>query len=208
MMFTTIIWDWNGTLLNDVEINIQIVNTLLEKRNLSQIDKETYRNYFKMPIKNFYKDIGLSFEKETFESIAAEYNRIYINRFSEIKLTDGIIQTLEVIRNRKIDQYIVSASQQKNLDEQVAAKGITQYFKKIVGNDDTAAISKVKKAQMLRKEISNDHKIVFIGDMDHDYEVSQAIGASCILYSNGHQNVAESINCIRIERIEEVLKYL
>lgn len=129
-MFTTIIWDWNGTLLNDVEINIQIVNTLLEKRNLCQLDKETYRKYFKMPIKDFYKDIGLSFEKETFESIAAEYNRIYINRFSEMKLTDGIIQTLEVIRNRKIDQYIVSASQQKNLDEQVAAKGITQYFKK------------------------------------------------------------------------------
>lgn len=68
-----IICDWNGTILNDVDANLKIINILLEKRGLEAIDLNKYRKLFKMPIVKFYKDLGFNFEKESFEKIAIDF---------------------------------------------------------------------------------------------------------------------------------------
>jgi phosphoglycolate phosphatase len=56
-VYSAVLWDWNGTLLNDVEENICIVNELLAKRSLPGITKETYKRFFRMPIKDFKRII-------------------------------------------------------------------------------------------------------------------------------------------------------
>ena len=129
-MYSAVLWDWNGTLLNDVEENICIVNELLTDRSLPVITKETYKRYFRMPIKDFYKDIGFDFSKESFEQIAENYNELYIERFCDMPLTNEIEEVLKYIRDCNISQYIVSASEQKSLDRQVNEKNISKYFKK------------------------------------------------------------------------------
>lgn len=60
-------WDWNRALLNDVDANLKIINIMHEKRGLEAIDLAKYRKLFKIPIEEFYKDLGFSFEKESFE---------------------------------------------------------------------------------------------------------------------------------------------
>ena len=76
----------------------------------------------------------------------------------------------------------MSASEQRSLDRQVSEKNISKYFKKIVGNDDYSVVSKIEKAKELRRSLNENEKILFIGDMYHDYEVAEAIGADCIIY--------------------------
>ena len=83
-------------------------------------------------------------------------------------------------------------------------KKLGKYFKGIVGNDDFSVASKLMKAKELRKELAADEKILFIGDMYHDYEVAQAIGADCILYGNGHQETRESDKYRIIHAMEEI----
>ncbi len=207
-MASIVIWDWNGTLLNDVQVNFEIVNTLLAHRNIPLITFGDYRRFFRMPIKDFYADIGFSFEQESFQSIAAEYVRLYDQRFDTTALTSGIERVLERIREKRIKQYIVSATNQTDLDFQVSDKGIAHYFAQIIGNDDYSVISKKEKAIQLASAFHSNDEIVFIGDMYHDYEVAKSIGATCFLYSNGHQSVKDSEDYRIIENMEEILKYL
>ena len=68
-----IIWDWNGTLLNDVDICVKSMNHLLEKRNLPLLDINRYKTVFGFPVKDYYAKIGFDFTKENFEIPANEY---------------------------------------------------------------------------------------------------------------------------------------
>ena len=52
-----IIFDWNGTLIDDAFVFVDILNVLLEKRHLEKIDLKKYRELFCFPIKEFYKKI-------------------------------------------------------------------------------------------------------------------------------------------------------
>lgn len=157
-----------------------------------------------MPIRDFYSDIGFDFANESFEEIAKDYNTRYRNRFCSMPLTNDIEDILQYLHDGNIQQYIVSASEQKSLDRQVEEKKLGKYFKKIVGNDDYSVASKLMKAKELRKELAADDSILFIGDMYHDYEVAQAIGADCILYGNGHQETRESAEYRIIYAMEEI----
>lgn len=115
-MYTAVVWDWTGTILNDVEYNLCIVNTLMKNRGMKPITLEIYLSAFKMPIRNFYTDIGFDLEKEDFEKLASEYNAMYKAGFSGISLTEGVIEVLEYFYQKGVKQYIVSASEQKSLD--------------------------------------------------------------------------------------------
>jgi len=77
---TTIIWDWNGTLLNDAELCVECMNKVLSKRNMQQIDVNDYRKLFTFPVVDYYNAIGFDFSKEDFEVPAMEFiNQYYSN---------------------------------------------------------------------------------------------------------------------------------
>ena len=203
-MYKAVVWDWNGTILNDVEYNLCIVNTLMQDRGMKPITLEVYRSAFKMPIRNFYTDIGFDLEKENFEKLAGEYNAMYKADFSSIPLTEGVAEVLEYFYQKGVKQYIVSASEQKSLDAQVKEKGLEKYFTQTVGNDDYSVVSKTDKARDLKKRIGSSGKILFVGDMDHDYEAALAMGADCVLYTGGHQKVTDDTRWKTIGRMKKL----
>ena len=65
-MVKTIIWDWNGTLLDDLDLSLESVNILLEERNLPALSVEKYKDIFCFPIVDYYVKAGFDFEKEAF----------------------------------------------------------------------------------------------------------------------------------------------
>ena len=68
-----IIWDWNGTLLDDVPHAVKTINHFLEKHGLEQLDHERYRNIFRFPIFDYYQALGFDFKKAPFESLCHQY---------------------------------------------------------------------------------------------------------------------------------------
>ena len=67
LKYNHIIWDWNGTLLNDVELCASIMNNLLRNESLSEISLEKYREIFTFPVEEYYKLAGHNFERNSFE---------------------------------------------------------------------------------------------------------------------------------------------
>lgn len=190
MKYKYILWDWNGTILDDVTINYEIINTLLEKRGFSPMQSiELYKELFDFPVINFYSEIGFDFEQESFQSIAREYSFLYDERFFEAEPFCDVENTLRQFKEKGIDQLIVSASQHNLLQNQVCFHSLEHYFSDILGTRDIYAHSKVDIAinWMQEKGISP-NEVLFVGDTTHDFEVAKNIGCDCVLIARGHNS--------------------
>ena len=67
MKYKTVIWDFNGTLLDDVEISMNAMNTVLDRRSLKRIPStDGFRDVFSVPVEDYYQRLGIEFFKESF----------------------------------------------------------------------------------------------------------------------------------------------
>ena len=64
-----IIWDWNGTLINDAWLFVDVMNKFLTQRKLKSINVNKYRDIFGFPIKKYYEKLGFNLSKEPFEKL-------------------------------------------------------------------------------------------------------------------------------------------
>ena len=184
-----IIWDWNGTLIDDVWLVVEIMNKMLKKRNLPGIDSKKYREIFDFPVTRYYLKLGFDFSKESFEELTVEFISEYYARFNECKLFDEAEEVLKKISDREIAQSILSASKEDVLTEKIRHYGIDKYFCRILGLDNHYAESKVDRGKKWIAELNlNPQDVLLIGDTTHDYIVSKHIGSDCLLIANGHYN--------------------
>lgn len=195
--YSHIIWDWNGTLLDDVDWCIEQMNIMLKKRDKEIIKNiEEYHKAFDFPIINYYKNIGFDFEEESFETLAKEYIDLYHGEGSEnLRLHNGVEKFLKITMDKEISQIILSASAEENLKQQINLFDIKGYFKGIYGIKNIYAKSKIEIGIDYMKNNKVEKGIV-IGDTVHDYEVSRALGLDCILFSKGHQNKEKLQSCL------------
>ena len=182
-----IIWDWNGTLINDIWLVVEIMNKMLKKRSLSEIDLKKYREIFDFPVIDYYAKLGFDFSKESFEELTVEFIGEYYARFNECKLFDGAEEVLKEMSDRGISQSILSASKEDVLTEKIKYYGIDKYFCRIMGLENHYAESKVERGKKWITELNlNPQEVLLIGDTAHDYIVSKHIGSDCLLIANGH----------------------
>lgn len=190
MKYKHIIWDWNGTLFNDVDACIETMNELLNKRNLDLIrSREYYREVFGFPVIDYYQKLGFDFNQESFDKVAKEYIARYHEKCKTSPLMDQTVETIDILNSLKVKQTIISASEQNSLDKQVQPFKIKDKFVDIVGIDDIFAQSKV---DLAKRYFQNNHlnqdEVLFVGDTIHDYEVSRELGCDCVLILRGHQS--------------------
>ena len=185
----SIIWDWNGTLLNDLDLCISSINTLLEKRNLKKLNPDIYKEVFSFPVKDYYEAIGFDFTREDFAIPAKEFIDIYNNGVSSCGLHIEAIPVLNYFKSVRKRQFVLSAMKQDMLLATLKHQKIFDFFEGVFGLDDHYAVSKIERGEQLFSEygIKKDSSVI-IGDTIHDFEVAQELGISCILVSNGHQS--------------------
>lgn len=185
----TLIWDWNGTLLDDVEANVRTINDMLSRRGMKQLDLATYKDLFCFPVKSFYQQIGFDLEKESIEEISVEYHSTYKSYEGSVRLNPDAPYVLEAVRRKGIKQYILSACVKNDLLRMINHFNLSDNFEKIYGADDICANGKVGSGKYLIQHHSlNPAKTLIIGDTLHDAEVAKAIGISYLLYSGGHNS--------------------
>lgn len=189
MKYTTVLWDFNGTVVNDVHIGIRAINKMLEKRNLKTIDSvEAYHRVFRFPVKEYYRLVGFDFETEPYEDLAVEWVKNFTADEISLKLNDGFLEVWEHLNATGVKQMILSSSETEMLNRQIALLGLSHKFDEILGTGDIFAGGKIEMARKcLGTEVKN---TVLIGDTPHDADTAKAICADCILYAGGHASFA------------------
>jgi phosphoglycolate phosphatase len=209
--YTHLIWDFNGTILDDVGLGVSSVNSMLEARGLPVIPSvERYREIFDFPIRDYYRGLGFDFDAEDYEAVLApEWVALYAGGEGDCPLYDGVRETVAAVTARGVTQLIVSASEQGQLRAQLAARGILDRFDAVYGLGDFLAKSKESIARAWR-EAHPEARPLLVGDTTHDAAVADAIGADCVLFCGGHQSETRLLACQKpiIRCIPELLNYL
>ncbi|MFP4461138.1 MAG: HAD family hydrolase [Thermotogota bacterium] len=210
-MIQYVLWDFNGTLINDVDACLRNMNNLLKKQNKKPIDLNTYRSVFTFPVINYYKRVGIIETDEAFEPIAREWMNGYYAMEKDLQIFDDTIENLESVHKMGLKQGVLSASSTKQLRRLLDKFGLTPYMDHILGLDDIYAKGKVEIGlSFIQNHHLNANQVVLIGDTLHDYEVATEMGIKCILFSGGHQSyeILSVANCTVVENLKEIFDYL
>lgn len=187
MEYKFIIWDWNGTLLDDVGAALASVNDMLERRGKPPIDLVRYRECIGVPIRKFYEQV-FDLENEDYNSMIKEYNDGYARHASACTLSDGAREALSYFSQKGARQVIVSSSHNDIVKAGVQKLGIAEYFDEILGARDYFAASKTQRAvDYLNRSGAKKGTVLVVGDLEHDAETAAEIGADCVLLSTGHE---------------------
>ena len=205
-----IIFDWNGTLIDDTWIFVDILNALLKPRNIGLITIEQYRKKFCFPIKQFYKKLGINCNQQSFLQLEKDFVKEYKARMYLPKLFPDTITTLDMLLTKGVTLSILSASNQKILERLLTHYQIKEYFYKIKGVDNYGANGKPENGLDLLKKINcNKKDVLMVGDTDYDYKIAKILEVDCVLMSGGHQT-DERLNRISnnvIKSLEKLKDY-
>ena len=186
----SVIWDFNGTLLDDLDLVVRTVNGQLEKRGLPPLTAEGYRDVFGFPVEDYYRRIGLDFETESMADLAADFFADYEPQLRNCELHEGAFgrarSSLSVRRQAvcplgdgggDAQQHARDSGNPKRF---VAAYGLAHQEgdSKVSRGGDLLAYFGIGRATAL-----------LVGDTDHDAEVASALGVPVALVEIGRAHV-------------------
>lgn len=188
MALKQILWDWNGTLLDDLRYAMGVRNRTFPAFGLSAIHSvEEYHAQFTFPVRTYYERAGVT--DASFDMVAHAWMEEYIRGASSIPLHKDAMETLSCFRQAGLRQVVLSASHLEVLLAQLKLYGLENSFDGVLGLSDIYAGSK---EAIGIKYLSGcgiaPEETVMLGDTLHDAEVAAAMGTPCVLIARGHQS--------------------
>lgn len=189
MKYNHIFWDWNGTLINDLQTSLDSLNVSLAKRNLPLMYRERYFDTFCFPVEDFYTKIGFDLAKESYETLADEFIYNYNKEVKKASLHSHAAEVIGKFAISGVNQYILSASEREILMNGLRKFGLVTFFNDIIALDNIYAEGKIDIAKEWFRKNNFSGKALMVGDTTHDYEVSRELNIDCILYAGGHTDM-------------------
>lgn len=206
------IWDWNGTLLDDTRLCVEVLNGLLAGRGAEPVSETDYRRNFCFPVIRFYEHLGLDTDEESFDRFSREFISVYEARwFEECALHSHAAETLRALSRLGMSHSVLSAAKQEALDRGIRHFGLGEHFTGLVGTDNIHARGKIEQGRKWIAELGRPPgEVVLIGDTLHDLEVAEAIGIDCVLVTHGHHSAERlaASGAVVVDSLPEVIEVL
>lgn len=212
MKYDVIFWDWNGTIIDDVEICMETVNSLLKEYGKKPFSaRADYHKVFRFPIIDYYRDAGFDFDEVPFDVLAHKYIARYDVNCRRAKIFPDILNVLCTFKRDGIKQIMLTASEKNDLIRWLDEIDALKFFDDIIANDDIYAAGKADIAKRWLKnhpEI-NLERAVMVGDTTHDVEVARAMGIDAVTIARGHSArfALEKTGAPVFDNADEMMKY-
>lgn len=186
-----VVWDWNGTLLDDLEIVIEAANVGLAEFGVDPLDEDRYRDHFTRPVRSFYDSI---FERPVTDEEWARLNDVfhleYMARADRARLTVDALDALDAVARDSEGQSLLSMSPQDWLEGIVQRKGVIQRFSRISGlSGETGGLKASHMEEHIRELGLDPYLTVVIGDTPDDAQAARHVGAHVVLYDGGSHHL-------------------
>lgn len=192
-----IIWDWNGTLLNDFHVSLSATNQALIGIGCLPLTSDEYRSNYSVPVHDFYYNVlGRTPTRKEWSKIGQIFNNIYKPEVLNALLAD---EGMELLKSRK-HQSICSLMEHNLLIRMLKNLKISHLFLDVHGRIDP--LSKEGKHKHLEQHVHNllnkhsvtREEIVVIGDTEDDANSAYSLGIPAILYSGGTYSYERLVN--------------
>lgn len=190
-MTAHVVWDWNGTLLDDLTVVIEAANVSLERFGVGPIDEDIYRDHFTRPVRAFYDSL---FERPVtdreWETLNETFHVEYVARADAAQLTVDALAALDEVEGALGNQSLLSMSPQEWLDGIVKRKGLSARFTLISGlKGVTGGLKARHMAEHLGALGLDPGNTVMIGDTPDDATAAHHVGAKVVLYDGGSHHL-------------------
>jgi phosphoglycolate phosphatase-like HAD superfamily hydrolase len=188
-----VVWDWNGTILDDNDAVVTAVNAVCEAFGREPIDLAFWRSIFRRPLLDCYQDLlGRTLSADDWAMIDRSYHRAYRELLSTTRLSPGIPDELRRWRRNGGSQSLLSMWFHDELVELVAQYGLTDLFARIDGlRVDVGGHGKADNlVAHLEAMGTNRAEALIIGDVLDDAVAAEAAGIRCVLVTTGVTNRA------------------
>lgn len=195
-MIKEIIWDWNGTLLDDAQYSVNQINILLNKYDLFKITLDKYRQIFTFPIIQYYKNLGFDFEKYSFAEVGKEFIDLYNRDIHLCSLHDKALETMRQLKEAGIKQLVISAREKNDLAKDLEKYGILPFIDSFYGIENIYGEGKDKLFEKyLCENTTPRNEILLVGDTSHDCEIAKKFSLKFAFFSGGHQDFSHFPTC-------------
>lgn len=192
---THVLWDFNGTLLDDLDVAVAAVSDMLVSRGREPMTRAWYYELMEMPIIRYYEKL-FDLSQVPFETLSREFVEGYARHFSLAHLAPGAREAVSRFAAAGCRQVVLSSFEQQRLLTILQELELADAFEAVLGAENIRSESKVGRAQdWLKQSGAPPDQVLVIGDLVHDWEVAQALGARCVLLSCGHQSYADLARC-------------
>jgi phosphoglycolate phosphatase-like HAD superfamily hydrolase len=180
-----LVWDWNGTLLDDLSLVVTATNASLALLGGPAVTEEEHRRDFRRPISEYYASVlGRPVDEVQFAALDAAFHRAYSDGLTTCALSPGAI---EVLAQWAGTQSLLSMWFHEELVPTVHRYGIAGYFARVDGL--RASVGGGPKAPHLAAHLASlglaGSDCVLIGDSVDDADAAVSLGARVVLYTGG-----------------------
>ena len=141
-----ILWDWNGTLLDDAALCVEIMDQLLRRYGKPGLTPERYQRIFDFPVRGYYQALGFDFSLTPFEQVGTEFMVEYNRRWRTCRIRQHAQTVLRRFQEKRIPQSILSAASVSLVQEGLRHFGLESFFNHIHGLDHHYAEGKLAQA--------------------------------------------------------------
>jgi phosphoglycolate phosphatase-like HAD superfamily hydrolase len=182
---THLVWDWNGTLLNDLSLVVASTNAAFASVGGAPVSAHEHRVRFRRPVSDFYAEVlGRTIDAEEFGRLDKIFHDAYRTGLTTCELAADAVTAM---RSWTGSQSLLSMWFHDELVPTIETYGLTGMFRQVDG---------------LRSGVGGDHKAahlvrhldalgiagssaVLIGDSIDDGDAASSVGARCVLYTGG-----------------------
>jgi phosphoglycolate phosphatase-like HAD superfamily hydrolase len=185
-----LVWDWNGTLLNDLGLVVNATNIALGSAGAPPVTEEEHRRDFRRPIIDYYGSLlGRVVTPDEF----ALMDRIFHDHYRLGLRTCGLApDAVAALSTWTGTQSLLSMWFHEELVPTVDGYGLTTHFRRIDGFK--GGLGGGFKAEHLKTHLIelglDGPDVVLIGDSVDDADAAESVGAACVLYSGGFTGLA------------------
>lgn len=210
-MYTTFLFDLDGTLIDPKEGIINAVLYVLEKMGIEEVNISELDSFIGPPIQQSFADRYNMNEIEVERAVF--YFREYLKQSGllENKVYDGITALLQELKDAGNRLFVATSKPTVFAKQVIEHFQLTSFFEEIVGSNlDGTRIKKeeiiahiLQKNEELKKE-----EMVMIGDRKHDVigANSNGIASIGVLYGYGNENELSDAGAIHIVKDVEELQ--
>jgi phosphoglycolate phosphatase-like HAD superfamily hydrolase len=182
-----VVWDWNGTLLDDLDQVVAAVNVTLEALGEPPIDVPAYGAHYQRPVRRFYESLlNRRVDGAEWEYIDEVFHKAYRELVPTITLAADAFEALEAVDTAGHTQSLLSMLSHDDLVNMASTFGISRFMRRVDGLRGERGVRKQASLERHLEVLGLEaDQAVLIGDALDDVDAARATGTSCVMYDRG-----------------------
>lgn len=190
-MIKLVIFDWNGTLIPDVQATVLAENYAYKRFGAKHITVKWFRKNCELPWTKHMKNCGLAEKqiKDNIQEIQDKFHERHEELIKKIRSRSGARKLLAFLEKNRVDKAIISNHRTESINKSLERLKLKQYFHHVLANNTTVGtinLSKDKRIkQYLKKHNYSPLETIIIGDSDEEIQIAKKIGLTSIAITHG-----------------------